>query len=98
MLVKITYSAELQEVPDEVLKIISSVRNESEELFRSLDFSSKEFSSEKDIKASLVKLERSLGLLAKLEAKLKDSHAILNGYLNILESPPDKEEGRELEK
>lgn len=95
MIVKITYSADLEEVPSEVLKIISSVRSESKELFRSLEFSSKELSTIKDIKATLVKLERSLNLLEKLEAKLKDSHSILNGYVNILENPPENEKEQE---
>lgn len=95
MIVKITYSAELEEVPQEVAKIITAVKKESEELFRSLGSSSKELTTEKDVKAGLIKLEKSLKVIEKLEAKLKDGHAILSGYLNILENPPKSKEDKQ---
>lgn len=98
MIVKITYSAELEEVPAEVAKIITAVKKESEELFRSLGSSSKELATEKDVKAGLVKLEKSLRVLEKLEAKLKDTYAILTGYVNLLENPPEKKEEQEKKK
>lgn len=91
-IVKITYSAALDEVPQEVSKILISVKKEAEQLFSSLGSSAKELSAEKDVNASLIKLEKTLKTLEKLEAKLKDSHSILKGYLNILENPPKNEE------
>lgn len=92
MIVKITYSAELEEVPQEVSKVLISIKKESEELFRSLGSSSKELLEELDIDASIVKIEKSIKTLEKLSVKLKDSHSILVGYKKLVETPPQPED------
>lgn len=95
MIVKITYSVDLEEIPTEVSKLLRSVQEESTKFFELLDITAEELSEKKDINISLLKIEKSLDVFEKLEAKLKDSHAILTGYLGVLEVSQKEESNSE---
>lgn len=86
MIVKITYSADLEEVPMEVSKILNSTKTLFAALDKSLGLACQELaddSSKDDVRTPMVKIEQSIKTLEKLEAKLKDCHSILNGYTQV---------------
>lgn len=88
MIVKISYSTDLEEVPMEVSKIIGSTKQLFAALDKSLGIASQELADEnnkEDVRTPMVKLEQSLKTIEKLEAKLKDCYAILNGYNDVKE-------------
>ena len=86
MIVKLTYSAELDEVPSEVGRILSHTNTEMSELCRELESVAGSLQkSEPDVKSSLSRIEHTLKFLDKLDAKLKDCQSILSGYLSVLE-------------
>ena len=91
MIVKITYSSDLEEVPTEVSKLLQDV--EKQVLSLSKKFPTKELiDDEPDIRSAVSKLEHSIAALEKIEAKVKDCHAILNGFLGVKEKSEEKEE------
>jgi hypothetical protein len=84
MIVKITYSSELEEVPSEVSKLLQDVEKQLTALAKKLP--GKELAEqEPDIKSAISRLEHSMSGLEKLEAKVKDCHAILVGFLGVKE-------------
>jgi len=88
MIVKISYSTDLEEVPMEVSKIINSTKQLFSSLERSLTIASQELAEQvnkDDVRTSMVKIEHSLKTIEKLEAKLKDCYSILNGYNDLKE-------------
>lgn len=94
MIVKITYSSDLEEVPKEVYKILQDV--EKETLSLSKNMGSKELKPDTaDVKTAISKLEHAMSSLEKLEAKIKDCHAILVGFLGVKEKESQKTESRE---
>lgn len=91
MIVKITYSSDLEEVPMEVSKLLKDLEKQTLQLAKSLP--TKELSAtEPDIKSSVSKLEHCLASVEKLEAKMKDCHAILNGFLGVKEKQKETDE------
>ena len=92
MIVKITYSADLEEVPVEVSKILGSTKTLFAALDKSLSVACQELTEDTtgdDVRTPMVKIEQSIKTLEKLEAKLKDCYSILNGYTKVKEK--DKE-------
>jgi len=93
MIVKITYSSELEDVPKEVAKILLDLEKQIAVLSKSLGGKDlKEGTT--DVKTAVSKLEHTLSSFEALEAKLKDCHAILNGFLGVKE----KQEAEQQEK
>lgn len=91
MIVKLTYSAELEEVPGEVSKIVSSVNGELENLVNDLSIVSANLENiDPDVKTALSKIDFSLRFIEKLDTKLKDCQSILSGYLGVLEQQAQK--------
>jgi hypothetical protein len=83
MIVKISYSTDLEEVPMEVSKILGSTKSLFAALDKSLSVAVQELAdnqTKEDVRTSMVKIEQSIKTLEKLDAKLKDCYAILNGY------------------
>lgn len=91
-IVKITYSAELEEVPTEVSKILSSVSTDVEKVNSGLKSTSSELSEQKDVNVSIMKLENTMKQLDVIEAKIRDCHSILTGYRNILQEQKQMDE------
>jgi len=93
MIVKITYSTDLEEVPMEVSKILVSTKNLFAALDKSLGVACQELTDEQskeDVRAPMVKIEQCLKTVEKLEAKLKDCYSILDGYNKVKESKEEK--------
>lgn len=94
MIVKITYSTDLEEVPMEVSKILGSTKTLFAALDKSLSIACQELaddSNKEDVRTSMVKIEQSIKTLEKLDAKLKDCYSILNGYSNMKEKDKKSE-------
>jgi small-conductance mechanosensitive channel len=86
MIVKITYSTDVKNVPQEVFKLLSSLKKEAADLSNSIGESSKEIkSSSEDVRGSIIKIESAIEECERLLSRLKDSHAIVHGYRNLLE-------------
>ena len=86
MIVKITYSTDLEEVPVEVSKILSSTKSLFAALDKNLSLACQELSDEQnkeDVRTPMVKIEQSIRTIEKLDAKLKDCYSILDGYTNV---------------
>ena len=86
MIVKISYSTDLEEVPVEVSKILGSTKTLFAALDKSLAVACQELADEtnkEDVRTSMVKIEQSIKTLEKLDAKLKDCYSILNGYTQM---------------
>lgn len=93
MIVKITYSTDLEEVPMEVSKILSSTKSLFQALDKSLTVACQELaddSNKDDVRTSIVKIEQSIKTLEKLDAKLKDCYSILNGYTNVKQNKKEE--------
>ena len=99
MIVKLTYSAELEEVPSEVGKIVDSTVLEMEDICRDLSGVQSDLTKkEADVKTALSKIEFAMKFVEKLDTRLKDCQSILSGYISVLEqqqtqkqSPPVQE-------
>lgn len=93
MIVKLTYSAELEEVPSEVGKIVDSTVLEMEEVCRDLSSVQNDLTKkEADVKTALSKIEFTMKFIEKLDTKLKDCQSILSGYLSVLEQQNQQED------
>ena len=71
MIVKITYSTDLEEVPMEVSKILISTKNLFAALDKSLGVACQELTDEQsreDVRTPMVKIEQCLKTVEKLEA------------------------------
>ena len=85
MIVKITYSVELEDVPMEVSKLIRELKEEFKLLSKDLQIASDELmENSKDIRTPVAKIDHSLEKIEKLKVKLKDCQAILGGYQGVL--------------
>jgi hypothetical protein len=96
MIVKISFSTDLEEVPMEVSKILSSTKHLFSALDKSLAVACDDLNdnnSKDDVRTPMVKIEQSLKTVEKLQAKLKDCYAILEGYNGMKEkqNPGNKE-------
>lgn len=96
MIVKLTYSAELEEVPSEVGKIVDSTVLEMEDICRDLSGVQSDLTKkEADVKTALSKIEFAMKFVEKLDTRLKDCQSILSGYVSVLEqqeqAPPVQE-------
>ena len=100
MIVKLTYSAELEEVPNEVSKIVDGTVEEIEELARDLRVAQESLSHRKepDVKSALAKLKFAMSSLEKLNAKMKDCDSILTGYLGVVEKQAEEKKPTETTK
>lgn len=87
MLVKISYTTELEDVPRETAKIVSSVSSEIKKLAKELDAST----DIEDFEILLQKIKKSLKVLKKLDAKLEDCASILEGCRALLDDIRAKE-------
>lgn len=97
MIVKITYSSELEDVPKEVAKILLDLEKQIAVLSKSLG--GKDLKEETtDVKTAVSKLEHALSSFEALEAKLKDCHAILNGFLGVKEKQETQQQEQTLAK
>lgn len=86
MIVKLTYSAELEEVPSEVGKIVDSTVLEMEDICRDLSGVQSDLTKkEADVKTALSKIEFAMKFVEKLDTRLKDCQSILSGYISVLE-------------
>ena len=86
MIVKLTYSAELEEVPSEVGKIVDSTILEMEDICRDLSGVQSDLTKkEADVKTALSKIEFAMKFVEKLDTRLKDCQSILSGYVSVLE-------------
>jgi site-specific recombinase len=94
MIVKITYSTDLEDVPMEVSKILGSTKSLFTALDKSIGIACQELSDEttkEDVRTSMVKIEQCIKTIEKLDAKLKDCYSILNGYTTMKEK--EKKDG-----
>ena len=100
MIVKLTYSAELEEVPSEVSKIVDSTVEEIEELAKDLRVAQESLSQRKepDVKSALAKLKFAMSSLEKLNIKMKDCDSILTGYLGVVEKQAEEKKTTETAK
>jgi len=86
MIVKITYSTDVKDVPQEVVKLLNSLKKEAADLASSIGGVSKEVKeSGNDVRGPILKTEAVMEECDKLLSRLKDCHAILHGYKNLLE-------------
>jgi hypothetical protein len=88
MIVKISYSTDLEEVPMEVSKILGSTKNLFSALDKTLTVACQDLADDnnkEDVRTPMVKIEQSLKTVEKLQAKLKDCYAILEGYNSMKE-------------
>lgn len=86
MIVKLTYSADLDEVPGEVAKIVNSVNGELQNLTKDLTLVSTNLENvEPDVKTALSKIQFAMKFVEKVNLKLKDCESILSGYLGVVE-------------
>jgi ribosome recycling factor len=84
MIVKITYSVYLEEVPMEVSKLVDELEKEFKKISKNLNIASDELcSNEEDVRTPMAKIEHTMKLVEKLQSKLKDCHAILDGYSRV---------------
>lgn len=91
MIVKITYSTDVKDVPQEVCKLLSSLKKETSDLTTSISEVSKEVkSSNEDVRSSIIKLEATISDFERVLSRLRDSHAILHGYRNLVEKEKQK--------
>ena len=91
MIVKITYSVNLEEVPMEVSKLIKDLQEEFKTISRSLEIATEELvQNTEDVRTPIAKIEHSIKSVEKLQTKLNDCRAILGGYVRVKEqSNPD---------
>ena len=93
MIVKLTYSAELDEVPAEVGNIVDATASEMSTLSHELELVANDLTKkEPDVKTALSKIEFTMKFIEKLDTKLKDCQSILSGYLAVLEQQKQKTE------
>ena len=86
MIVKLTYSAELDDVPSEVGKIMETTVSEMKTLVQDLDAVAENLTrAEPDVQTGLSKVKFALKFIEKLDTRLKDCESILSGYANVLE-------------
>ena len=91
MIVKLTYSAELEEVPGEVGKIVDSTILEMEDVCRDLSGVQSDLTKkEADVKTALSKIEFAMKFVEKLDTRLKDCKSILSGYMTVLEQQKEQ--------
>lgn len=84
MIVKITYSSELEDVPQEVSKILIDLEKQISLFAKRLG--GKELKQGTiDVKTCVSQLDHSISTFKALEEKLKDCHAILSGFLGVKE-------------
>lgn len=84
MIVKITYSVDLEDVPMEVSKLIKDLQEEFKTLSRSLDLASEELEqNNEDVRTPIAKIDHTLKSIEKIQVKLKDCQAILGGYAKV---------------
>jgi len=84
MIVKITYSVELEDVPMEVSKLIKDLQQEFKTLSKSLDLASQELEqNNEDVRTPIAKIDHTLKSMEKIQVKLKDCQAILDGYARV---------------
>ena len=84
MIVKITYSVDLQEVPMEVSDLMKSLDSEFKILSKNLNLASDELvTNPEDVRTPMAKIDQTMKVVEKLQAKLKDCHAILDGYTKV---------------
>jgi DNA repair exonuclease SbcCD ATPase subunit len=84
MIVKITYSVNLEDVPMEVSKLIKDLQEEFKTLSRSLDLASEELEqNSEDVRTPIAKIDHTLKSIEKIQVKLKDCQAILDGYTRV---------------
>lgn len=84
MIVKITYSVYLEEVPMEVSKLMDSLDDDFKALHKNLKIASDELVvNSNDVRTPMAKIEHTMKLVEKLQSKLKDCHAILDGYNKV---------------
>jgi len=96
MIVKITYSSSLEEVPTEVAKLLQDLEKELSSLSKNLG--SKELrQGTTDVKTVISRLEHCMSSFEALEAKLKDCHAILNGFVGVKEKQQEQQSSTEEE-
>jgi len=92
MIVKLTYSAELEEVPSEVAKIVDSTVLEMEDICRDLSGVHSDLTKkEADVKTAISKIEFAMKFVEKLDTRLKDCQSILSGYASVLEQQAQKQ-------
>ena len=92
MIVKLTYSAELEEVPSEVGKIVDTTASEMETVTCELEAVANDLTKkEPDVKSAVSKIEFAMKFVEKLDTKLKDCQSILSGYLGVLEQQAQKQ-------
>ena len=98
MIVKLTYSAELDDVPSEVGKIMETTVSEMETLVQDLDTVAGNLTrAEPDVQTGLSKVKFALKFVEKLETRLKDCESILSGYANVIEQQKEQEKQKQAE-
>lgn len=96
MIVKITYSADVKDIPNEVSKLLDSTSTNLSEVLDDIKSLVKELKrSEVDVVSSISKIEHDINLLETIDMKLKDSHSILSGYLDLISK--QEQQGSEVE-
>ena len=84
MIVKITYSSELEDVPQEVAKILIDLEKQINTLSKSIGGKDLKQGTT-DVETAVSKLKYSISAFQVLEEKLKDCYSILNGFLDVRE-------------
>lgn len=96
MIVKLTYSADLDEIPSEVSKIVLGSASDMKDVMQELNKVVKELSIGKDadVPTALSKIRFALKSVEKLDVRLKDCESILGGYLGVLEQEKEKQQNQ----
>lgn len=96
MIVKLTYSADLDEIPSEVSKIVLGSASDMKDVMQELNKVVKELSVGKDadVPTALSKIRFALKSVEKLDVKLKDCQSILDGYLGVLQQEKEKQKNQ----
>ena len=86
MQVKVTYTSELEDVPEEVANILEAVASESSKFQQILQDLQKDLVA-KEISVAKPRLKLAMEKLQKMFARITDCHVILEGYEKVKTQP-----------
>jgi len=91
MRVNISYSIDLEDVPKEVCKLLSSERKEQEKVLIEYTNITSMLQSG-DLVAALQRIDETRKTMGKLDARLQDMISILNGFVQVSNQKEESEQ------